>query len=404
MQETRDTATGALVDVRILDFTRVLSGPFCTALLGDLGAEVIKVEPPQGDDYRDIGPMRNGQSALFNVVNRNKRGLVLDLKTPEAQALVHRMAAQVDVVVENFRPGVADRLGIGYEALAAVNPKLIYTSISGFGQDGPEARRPAYDIIIQAMSGLMQSTGFPDGPPTLVGEAVSDVVTGLFASWGTLAALHGRQQTGRGTHVDAAMLDSTLAFTVTAVARFLFTGRDVARVGNRHPLSAPFGVFQARDGYFVLAVLNNKLFAQLATTIGQPELATDVRFGSDEARSSNEPALRAHIESWSRQLGVTEVVERLGEAAVPAAPIWNVREALDSAQARHRGLLRDVTHPALPDLRLPHQPVRFSGWSEGPTHPAPSLGGDTRNVLRDVFGLTMEEVTALADSGAFGKG
>jgi CoA:oxalate CoA-transferase len=243
--------------LRILDFTRVLSGPLATAMLADLGAEVIKVEPPQGDDYRAIGPMRNGESALFTVMNRNKKSLVLDLKLPASIALIHEMAAHVDVVVENFRPGVADKLGIGSQVLRARNSKLVYVSVSGFGQTGPMASNPAYDVIVQAMSGIMEATGDPSGPPTLVGEAISDVVAGLFASWATLAALHQTNRTGEGQHVDVAMFDTTLSFLATSVSRYLFTGKPAKRVGNRHPLSAPFGVYKAQDGHFALAVLGN---------------------------------------------------------------------------------------------------------------------------------------------------
>ncbi|MHA3902246.1 CaiB/BaiF CoA transferase family protein [Castellaniella sp. WN] len=403
MMRNAGPGAGPLDGLKVLDFTRVLSGPFCTALLGDLGASIIKVEPPQGDDYRAIGPMRDGHSALFSVVNRNKQSLVLDLKQPDAVALAHRMAEEVDVVVENFRPGVADKLGIGYGALSALNPRLIYTSISGFGQDGPAAHRPAYDIVIQAMSGIMESTGFPDGPPTLVGEAIADVLSGLFASWGTLAALIGRDRSGLGTHVDAAMFDATLSFTVTAVARYLFTGLDTRRVGNRHPLSAPFGAYRAKDGHFVLAVLNNKLFAQFAQTIGRGELAQDPRFTSDEQRSQHEPLLREAIESWAAGLTVAEAVERLEAGAIPAAPIWTVRQALDSDQARYRKLLRDTDDPRLPGLRLPRQPIRFSAWETRPMRPAPDLGADTDAILHGLLGLSLDKISTLRDLGVFGR-
>ncbi|WP_345796598.1 CoA transferase [Castellaniella sp. MT123] len=403
MAQDTQTSTGPLDGLRVLDFTRVLSGPFCTALLGDLGAHIIKVEPPQGDDYRAIGPMRDGHSALFSVVNRNKQSLALDLKQPDAVALVHQLVPEVDIVVENFRPGVADKLGIGYATLSALNPRLVYTSISGFGQDGPAAHRPAYDIIIQAMSGIMESTGFPDGPPTLVGEAITDVLSGLFASWGTLAALIGRDRDGRGTHVDAAMFDATLSFTVTAVARYLFTGLDAHRVGNRHPLSAPFGAYQAEDGHFVLAILNNKLFAQFAQVIGRDDLARDPRFASDEQRSQHEPLLREAIESWAAALTVAQAVERFEASAIPAAPIWTVRQALDSAQAQSRQLLQDVDHPNLAGLRLPHQPIRFSAWETRPTRPAPDLGADTDAILHDLLGLSLDKIGALRDLGVFGR-
>lgn len=391
-----------LSGLRVLDFTRVLSGPFCTALLGDLGAEIIKIEPPHGDDYRAIGPMKNGESALFTVMNRNKKSMVLDLKQPEALALIHRMMPEVDIMVENFRPGVADKLGIGYDTLRALNPRLIYTSISGFGQDGPAAHRPAYDIVIQAMSGIMNVTGFPDGPPTLVGEAITDVLSGLFASWGTLAALYGRQQTGLGTRVDTSMFDATLAFTVTSVARYLFTGQDAQRVGNRHPLSAPFGVYRAQDGYYVLAVLNNKLFMQLANLMAEEWLSTDPRFASDELRSENEPVLRACIEAWSQHLSVEEVMQRLEAGAVPGAPIWNVRQALDSAQMQHRGFLSPIDDPRLPGMQLPRQPIKFSAWPAQPITRAPALGEHTDAILRDMLGLAADRIQALHELGALG--
>jgi crotonobetainyl-CoA:carnitine CoA-transferase CaiB-like acyl-CoA transferase len=287
------TGTSRPLDgIRILDFSRVLAGPLSTALLADLGAEVIKVEPPTGDDYRVIGPMKNGISSLFTALNRNKKSLTLDLKHPQAAQTIAALAQQVDVVVENFRPGVAERLGVGPEALRRINPGLVYVSVSGFGQTGPLSHQPAYDIIVQAMSGLMEATGEADGPPTMVGEAVSDVIAGLFASWATLAALLQKQRTGEGQHVDVAMFDTTLSFLVTAVGRYIFTGQPAGRHGNRHAFSAPFGVYRAADGHFALAVLNNKLFATLAQLIGQPALASDARFATDELRSARAGAGR----------------------------------------------------------------------------------------------------------------
>lgn len=391
-----------LAGIRVLDFTRVLSGPFCTALLGDLGAEIIKIEPPHGDDYRAVGPMVNGESAMFSVINRNKKSVVLDLKTPEAIEAVHSLAAQADIVVENFRPGVAEKLGIGHERLRAINPALIYVSISGFGQDGPAAHRPAYDIIIQAMTGMMEATGSPDGPPTLVGEAMSDVLSGLFASWGTLVALYDRQRSGEGMHVDVSMFESTLAFMATSVSRYLFTGKPAVRTGNRHPLSAPFGVFEAKDGRFVLAVLNNKLFRQLALTIGAPQLCADPRFASDELRAKNEAALRADIEAWSRVRTVDEVVQTLEAAAVPAAPIWDVRQALDFDQASHRRFLKEVSDDRLPGLRLPTQPIKFSGFDGNRTVRAPRLGEHTEDVLAALFGIAGETIRDMRTAGALG--
>jgi CoA:oxalate CoA-transferase len=401
-ESTEKSASRPLDGIRILDFTRVLAGPMSTALLADLGAEVVKVEPPQGDDYRAIGPMKNGQSALFTVMNRNKQSLVLDLKHAEAVAVVHELARQVDVVVENFRPGVAERLGIGPETLRALNPRLVYVSVSGFGQTGPLAHRPAYDIIVQAMSGLMEATGEPQGAPTLVGEAVSDVVAGLFASWATLAALLQAQRTGDGQHVDVAMFDTTLSFLATSMSRYLFTGLPARRVGNRHPLSAPFGVYRARDGHYALAVLNKKLFDATAAAMDLPELASDPRFASDETRSANEPALRAALEGWSTQHDVAQVVARLESAGVPAAPIWNIEQALNSEQIRSRGLLCEVEDERLPGLRLPTQPVHFNGALPNRAQRAPALGEHTELLLQSWLGRSTDAIAALREAGALG--
>lgn len=398
-----DQANLPLAGLRVLDFSRVLAGPFCTALLGDLGAEVVKVEPPHGDDYRSIGPTVGGDSALFAAMNRNKKSVLLDLKNGHGQQLARELAKHADVVVENFRPGVADKLGIGYAALSELNPQLVYASISGFGQSGPESHRPAYDIILQAMSGLMDATGFADGPPTLVGEAVADVVSGLFGSWGILAALLAREQSGRGTHVDVAMFDATLSLTATLVARSALTGIRPRRVGNRHPTSAPFGVYRARDGFFVVAVLNDKLFGAFAAAIGRPELADEPRLASDELRCEHEALLRQAIEAWSAALTVDEVHRLLADAAIPVAPIWNVHDALDSAQSMARKLLTPVDDPNMPGARLPSQPLKFSGYADNRVTRAPRLGEHTLQVCQDWLGLTVPRVADMHEFGAFGR-
>lgn len=373
-----------LADLRVLDFSRVLAGPYCTALLADLGAEVIKVEPPGGDDYRHIGPFVDGESMLFATVNRGKRSIVLDLAKAEDLAVAHALAAQSDVVVENFRPGVADKLGIGWAQLSALNPRLVYASISGFGQEGGLAKRPAYDVILQAMSGIMAVTGEPDGPPTLVGESIADVAAGLFASWAVLAALHERHGTGRGRHIDLAMFDAMVALQPLVVARYLATGEAPRRVGNRHPLSAPFGAFAARDGSFVLAVLNDKLFQRLAACIGAPGIAADPRFATDSDRLANEAALRALIEDWSRRLGAREAVEALVAHGVPAAEINDMAEALASPHAEARGLLQEVSDARAGVRQVPEQPARFAGAPRGGLAAAPRLDGDRSAILADL--------------------
>lgn len=249
----------------------------------------------------------------------------------------------------------------------------------------------------------MEATGEPDGPPTLVGEAVSDVVAGLFASWGTLAALLQVQRTGHGQHVDVAMLDTTLSFLATSVARYLFTGAPARRVGNRHPLSTPFGVYRAKDGHFALAVLNHKLFTALAQTIGHPDLSSDARYATDENRSLHEPQLRTLIETWAQQHAVADVVAQLDAAGVPAAPIWNIEQALQSPQVQARGFLRSVDDPQLPNLQLPTQPVHFSASAPNRSERAPRLGEHTDSVLQHWLGRSQEALSLLRASGALGQ-
>lgn len=377
-------ATKTLDGLRVLDFTRVLSGPYCTALLADLGADVLKVEPPQGDDYRHIGPFyKDGSSALFETVNRGKRSVVLDLAQDADRELALSLAAGADVVVENFRPGVASKLGIGFEAIRQRNRRVVYASISGFGQDGPNARRPAYDIVLQALSGIMSVTGEPDRAPTLIGESIADVVTGLFGSWAILAALYGREQSGEGCHVDVSMFESMIALQPLVLARYLSTGQVPQRVGNRHPLSAPFGAFRASDKLFVLAVLNPKLFEALAHLIGRRELPTDPRFATDLGRLENEPELRAAIESWSMQRTASQAVAALVSAGVPAAEVSDIAGALNSEQGNARPATQSVVHPQLGEMRVPEQPARFAGAPRGGLAAAPALGADTTRALAD---------------------
>lgn len=369
--------------LRVLDFTRVLSGPYCTALLADLGADVLKVEPPHGDDYRHIGPFYpDGSSALFETVNRGKRSVVLDLSNERHRDLALDLATGADVVVENFRPSVAEKLGIGWKQMSARNRRLVYASISGFGQDGPNARRPAYDIVVQALSGIMSVTGEPQGAPTLIGESIADVATGLFGSWAILAALYDRDRSGEGRHIDVAMFDSMIAFQPLVVARYLATGNVPQRVGNRHPLSAPFGAFRAADKLFVLAVLNPKLFEALATLIERPDLLNDPRFGTDSERLSNESVLREAIEGWSMKRNAAEAVAALVAAGVPAAEVSDMKGALDSDQARARSPLQDV-RAKRGAMKVPEQPARFDRAPRGGLAPAPQLGAETETLLAD---------------------
>jgi len=388
MSASRPSAAGApcaddrpLAGLQVLDFTRVLAGPFCTAMLADAGADVLKVEPFEGDDYRHMGFQVRGRSTNFAFVNRGKRSLCLNLKSPGAGELIARLARWADVALENFKPGVADRLGIGYPRLAAINPGLVYCSISGFGQEGEWAPRPAYDVIIQALSGLMAATGDPDGPPYVVGESIADVSAGIFAAWGVMAALWQRSRTGVGRHLDVAMYDCLLSMMPTLVSRVVAGGAPCERVGNRHLNSAPFGAFRAGDGLFVLAVANNKLFAQLAHALGDPALADDPRFASNPLRKRNERELQSIIETWAATRSVRDAVAALQAGEVPAAPVLDVRQTIEQGPARGRDLIR--THPLGDGAQACHieQPVRFTGLRAHPTAAAPELGAHTREIL-----------------------
>ena len=388
-------ADGPLRDLRVLDFTRVLSGPFTTALLADLGAEVVKVEAPRGDEYRHIGPFRAGESALFQLVNRNKLGLELNLKEPASQELARRLAGAADVVVENFRPGVAARLGIGYTALATANPRLVYASISGFGQTGARRDLPAFDLVAQATSGLMAMTGNPTGPPTRVGESIGDLAAGLFCSWAILAALYQRQRTGRGCQLDVAMVDSLVALLPTAFAQWMFGTIAPTRTGNRHPLSTPFGTFRVRDGHIVICVLNLAQFQNLANCIGRPELTEDPRFASDELRTRNEPSLTPLIEEWLATRTAVAAARQLNDAGVPASTIEEPKAVFEGDYVADRQLLTQVQHSVLGSIPTMEQPVHFSGHARGRQRAAPSLGADSVLVLRRWLGVSDNEAAAL---------
>lgn len=391
-----------LAGIRIVDFSRVLSGPYCTALLADLGAEVIKVETPDGDDYRHVAPFRNGESALFTQVNRGKKSIVLDLKSPEGLQAAHALVRTADAVVENFRPGVADRLKIGWADLSATNPSLIYLSISGFGQTGPGSAKPAYDVIIQGLCGIMDVTGLPDGPPTLVGEALADVVAGLFGSWALLAALVGRERTARvhsgdsggsprmdedqtpGRHIDLSMFEAMMSLMVTSTSTYLFSDQVPGRVGNKHPLSSPFGFYRAADGYFSIAILNNRLFKSVCQMIEADDLMEDSRFASDAARNQHDHILKERIEAWSSSRSVAHILTLFEKAGVPGGPLQTVAQALSSTQAQARNMVLPVDDTRLPGTRLVRQPAIFGGFVPDRLPRAPELGEHTNRILKSL--------------------
>lgn len=370
-----------LAGLRILDLTRVLAGPFCTALLADLGAEVIKLEPPQGDDYRHIGPFLQGESALFTLMNRGKQSIVLDLKDPSAQAVARQIALACDVVVENFRPGVASRLGLGPE-LREEKPSLIHAAISGFGQSGPLAHLPAYDLVAQAMSGLMAVTGEEGGGPLKVGESYGDLMGGLYAGWAVLAALYRRSSTGEGSTIDVAMFDALFSLLPTAHAVQFYAGTAPRRVGNRHPLSTPFGCFACADGPVVIAVLGDRQWQGLCRLIGREDLTSDPALATDEGRTRDEPRIRAAIEGWTGTRPAAEVVAALTAAGIPTAVVQSLAEAAASPHAQARELVADLPHPVLGRAPTVGQPVRFDGAKPIAARSAPALGADGAAILQ----------------------
>ena len=398
------TAAGPLAGVRVLDLTRVLAGPYCTALLADLGAEVIKVESPgAGDDARSLGPFRDGESVYFSILNRDKRSVTLNLKRVEAQGVLLDLVEHADVFIENFRPGVAERLGIGHEAVRARNPRIVYASISGFGQSGPLSQLPAYDLVIQAASGLMSLTGEPEGEPTKVGESIGDLVAGLYAAFAITTALRTVERTGRGDYLDVAMLDCLMSLEVTAQSQLAATGVAPGRVGNRHPLSTPFGTYRARDGHVVIAAANDDVYARVAGMVDDASLLEDERFASDESRTRHEPLLRGRIEAWTSSRSADEIVARARELGVPCSRIANLSEAMASEQLAARASVTTMDHPVVGAVSYVGQPVRFASFEPVGPAPSPRLGGDTADVLASVLGRSAEEIAHLQRVGALSE-
>jgi len=395
---------GALAGIRVLDFTRVLAGPFCTMMLADLGADVIKIEDPaRGDDTRHWGPPwadeEAGISAYYASVNRNKRSLTLNLKTPEGVDIARKLATQSQILVENFKPGQMARFGLHYDALATLNPALVYASVTGFGQDGPYAGRPGYDFVIQGMSGLMSITGPVDGPASKVGVALSDVIAGLFAASSILAALRHAEQTGQGQHLDIALMDTQVAALVNVASNYLVSGEVPARYGNEHANIVPYQSFQAADGEFTVAVGNDRQFAALCGVIGQPELASDPRFATNPARVQHRRTLIPLLQAAFSRRPTQEWVDMLLAEGIPAGPINTVAAALEDAHVRARGLVRQVQLEGGTPLPLVGPPVRFSATPAEVRTPPPRLGEHTDAILREHLGMDEATIRALRAQG-----
>jgi formyl-CoA transferase/CoA:oxalate CoA-transferase len=389
--------TPPLNDLLVVDLTRVLSGPYCTMLLADMGARVIKVEQPgRGDDTRAWGPPFVGEeSAYFLSINRNKESLTLDLKHPDGRRVLERLLDRADVLVENFRPGTLARLGLGYDLVSQRWPRVVYCSISGFGQTGPRRDEPGYDAVIQAEAGLMSITGEAEGPPLRLGVAIADIVTGMFAAQGIAMALLARARTGLGQQVDIGMLDSTTALLTYQAANYFATGRAPARLGNRHPTIVPYETFAASDGDFVLAVGNDELWKRCCRAMGLPALADDARFLTNRARAEHYVELRQLLAERFLTRSTVEWIEALTADGVPCGAVRDVAETLDDPQIAARDMLAVVDHVTLGAVQTLGTPINLSSTPGAIRTAPPVLGQHTDQILRTDLGLSDAEIASL---------
>jgi formyl-CoA transferase len=392
----------ALSNITILDLTRVMAGPYCTMILADLGANVLKIENPKGgDDTRAFPPFKNGQSLYYANINRNKKGITLNLKAEEGKQMFLEMVKKADVVVENYRPGVMDKLGVGYDVLKEVNPKIVYAAISGFGSYGPYFQRPGYDIIAQAMSGLMSLTGVEGGGPLRTGSAIGDLVAGQNCVIGILAALNARNITGKGQRVDIALVDGLVSFLENNTLRYQVDGVQPKRMGNRYPSAAPYDSFHAKDGEFVIGCGNNKLFALLTEKVlNKPELATDPRYDSAANRIANQAELKEIIEAWSVNYTIDEAVDIILGAGVPAAPIYDIKAVMENEHiAGARQMFLDCDHPVAGHIKINGNPIKLLDDMPGLKWAAPELGQDNGEIYGELLGFNEEKLNSLRENG-----
>lgn len=396
----------SLEGLRVLDITRALAGPYCCMMLGDFGADVIKVElPGRGDESRNWGPpfvgdpyeIYPGESAYFMAINRNKRSITVNLKSSEGQEIIKRIAGKSDVLVENYRTGTLEKMGLGYEDLRALNPRLIYCSISGYGRTGPYADRPGYDFIIQAEGGIMGVTGPKEGPPHRVGLSIIDITTGMFASTAILAALHARELTGEGQLIDVSLLDTSVALLANVASNYLVGGTEPSRMGNAHLNIAPYEVFRARDRWFTLGAANARQWDRLCEVIGQPELKNDPRFITNKDRVVNRAALAKILNDAFSKRDANEWLTKLREADIPCGLINNIKDVFDHPQAAVRGFKVETEHPTAGLVGLPGFPYKMSQTPAKLHRPPPLLGEHTEEVLTGLLGYSAEQVALLKE-------
>lgn len=391
---------GALEGLVILDLTRVLAGPYSSMILADMGAECIKIEVPGiGDDSRHFGPFIGDESAYFMSLNRGKKSITLNLKQEKGKEILKEMVKKADIIMENFRPGTMEKLGVGYDVLKEVNPRIIYAACSGFGHTGPYRHKPAYDIIVQGMGGLMGITGHPDGPPTRVGASVGDITAGLFTTIGILTALHYRDKTGEGQKVDVAMLDCQVAILENAIARYFVKKEVPGRIGNHHPSITPFDSFKTKKHHVIIAIGNDSLWVKLCKVLGLEELANDERFKTNSDRTKNRAFLYPILEEAFLKKEAKEWIDLLEEAGIPCGPVNRIDEVVNDPQVKAREMILQLHHPKVGDLMVPGTPLKLSKTPGKIEQPAPSLGQHTEEILREFLQMNEEEIKQLREEG-----
>lgn len=394
---------GPLNGLKVLDLTRVLAGPYCTMILGDLGADIIKVEiPGKGDDSRHFGPYIKDESAYFMSLNRNKRSITLNLKHETGKALLKELVKEVDVLVENYRPGTMEKLGLGYETLKAINPKLIYAAASGFGHSGPYSKRPAYDGVVQAMGGIMSITGPKGGKPTRVGPSIGDIAAGMFTAIGVLSALNNRHETGKGQKVDVAMLDCQVAMLENAIARYVVTNEPPKPAGNRHTSIVPFEPFESADGEIVIAVGNDAIWKRFCAVTDLDSIVDDERFAVNPKRNENYEELRPLIAEKIRTKTTAEWQDIFDANGVPNGPINSIDKVMEDEQVKAREMIVEVEHPVAGKLKMPGVPVKLSDTPGSVRTPAPLLGQHSREILKEVLNMDDTEIDKLIEEQVIG--
>jgi CoA:oxalate CoA-transferase len=390
-----------LENIKILDLSRVLAGPYCTMILSDLGAEVIKVEIPEtGDDSRSFGPFKNGQSLYFISINREKKSISLNLKTKRGKEILKELITKVDVVIENFRPGTMEKLGLGYEELKSVNPKIIYASSSGYGHTGPDSAKASYDILAQAMGGIMSITGWPDTPPTRVGMSLGDITASLYTAIGILAALHQRTITGLGQKIDIAMLDCQVSILENAITRFQVENKSPEPLGNRHPTITPFQAYKASDRYFVLGIGNDALWVKLCDVINRPDLPKNSNFTTNKLRTQNITELNIELEKILHTKTADEWITIIDKAGIPCGPINTIDKVMTDKQVLSRNMIVEVLDEKAGKIKIAGNPIKMSSLEEKhDRRPAPEIGENNLEIYSAMLGLSPEEIDQLKVNG-----